>query len=216
MTNTSHTTPEETQRFHGERVEARQRERADTSFFRYNASDHRVSQDETPEEFLARVTGQPSRREQAKLNHAADALFTAILLDIIAHAATEEPETQERITPFDNTNEPPFFKFWEKLNAGLRAAGKPEAGYKAAKTAFDGGETPVGSLTFVGKEWDGLRAVPGRDGQCYYGEFRVVNDDGTIWNVVANKHGLKIAYVSAEEALKSAKLARQHSEGNNG
>lgn len=208
MTNTSHTTPEETQRFHGERVEARQRERADTHFFE-NAQDFRVDLDETPGEFFHRVG------KQAQISRATDALFTAILLDIIAHAALTEPEAQDRIDLIDEANEPPFFKFWAKLNKGLRAAGKPDAGYKAAHIAFEGGETPVGALTFIGKEWDGLRAVPGpgvNGTVSYYGEFREVSDAGTVWRVVANKHGLNIAYVSAEAALVSAQHAKKHSE----
>lgn len=220
MTNTSHTTPEETQRYHGERVEARQRERADAAFFQSPNeffADHRVSLDETPEEFFARIN---KADKQATISlHAGDVFFTALLLDIVAHATAEEPETQDRIDPIDEANVPPFFKFWEKLNKGLRAAGKPEAGYKTAKTAFEGGETPAGALTFVGKEWEGIRAVPGPTScgeASYFGEFREVSDAGTVWRVVANKHGLSIAYVSAEGALRSAKLAKVHAEGNNG
>ena len=204
-------TPEEIQKTHGERVEARQRERA----FR---PDPYVSLDENPGELMARLSKRPTRaEEEAKIKHAADAFLTALLLDLITHDDRPEPAPQDRIDLIDN-NVPPFFRFWQKLNAGLNAAGKPDADHQTAMTAFEGGPTPIGALTFIGKQWDGIRAVPGpghddtRVPMSYYGEFREVSDNGTVWRVVANKHGRNIAYSSVEGALTAAKHAKKHSE----
>lgn len=274
-------TPEETQRLHGERVEARQRERAwdgtsshariqnsnskalEDFYAAISGPDPYVSLDENPGELTARLSG----RQRAK-RAAADTIFTAMLLDIIAHAQSESvagiereinmhataagdetggepaafvnapapggerfpstaellqarytdvaPPTQERIDPIDE-NQPPFFRFWTKLNAGLKAAGKPDADHKTAMTAFEGGPTPVGALTFIGKEWDGIRAVPvqpalpGRLAPAYHGEFRQVSDEGTIWRTVHNHSGPR-EFPSAEGALNGAKHAKKHSE----
>lgn len=110
--------------------------------------------------------------------------------------------------------EPPFLKFWQKLNDERAARGEPEAGYHTAKEAFTGGPTPDGALTFIGKDYDGLRAVPAKphDGhRTYHGEFRQVSDAGTIWRTVHSTHG-PIAYATAEAALYGARHAKLHSE----
>jgi len=105
--------------------------------------------------------------------------------------------------------EPPFLKFWQKLNDERAARGEPEAGYKTAREAFTGGPTPAGALTFIGKKWDGLRAVPA--GMNYYGEFRQVTEDGTVWHVVSDKSGPRV-YMTPEAALDGAAIAKRHSE----
>ena len=110
---------------------------------------------------------------------------------------------------------PDFIAFWAKLNEQRADRGEGEALYREAKLAFSGGETPVGSLTFIGKEWDGLRAIPATSphGKTYHGEFRSVAPDGnSIWNVVSNTTELPIAYATAEAALNGARHARIHAE----
>lgn len=111
---------------------------------------------------------------------------------------------------------PDFLKFWQKLNDDRAAGGHGEALYKEAKLAFSGGETPVGALTFIGKEWEGLRAIPAKtfEGKkTYHGEFRSVAPEGNlIWNVVSNTNCAPIAYANAEAALNGARHARIHSE----
>lgn len=171
------------QKFHGQRVEARQAERE-------------------------------GGRPKTKFSRFDDLFFAALLLDVVAQASYREPASQERIDPIDEVSQPPLFRFWEKLNARLRAAGKPDADYGTAKRAFEGGATPEGALTFIGKKWDGLRAVPvstyHQDKIAYHGEFREVSDNGTVWRTVHNKNG-PISYISPEVALCNARLAREHS-----
>lgn len=153
-----------------------------------------------------------SRRGTETIN---DILFTALLLDVLASAEVKEPEHQERIHSALDA-EPPFFKFWQRLNDALAANGKPEAGYADAKRAFTGGATPVGALTFIGKEWDGLRAVPaepvkylGGTRPVYHGEHREVTGNGTVWHKVRDDNGLPIAYKLPEAALVAAKEANR-------
>lgn len=179
------------QRFHGERVDARQAQR--------NGED------------AARTATIQKAEVVKKLD---ELLFTAILLDILASAGPDEPEPQERIDPIDN-NEPPFFKFWAKLNAGLIASGKSEAGYRQAREAFSGGTTPVGALTFIGKQWDGLRAVPAKPvtelggvRPAYHGEYRIVSDEGTCWHKVVNDDEGPIVYKIPEAAITAAEYVR--------
>jgi hypothetical protein len=105
--------------------------------------------------------------------------------------------------------EPPFLKFWQRLNDERAARGEPEAGYKTARDAFNGGPTPAGALTFIGKKWDGLRAVPA--GSNYHGEFRQVTEDGTVWHVVSDSFGPRV-YTTPEAALGAADTAKRHSE----
>jgi hypothetical protein len=107
--------------------------------------------------------------------------------------------------------EPPFLKFWQKLNDERAARGEPEAGYKIAREAFAGGPTPEGALTFIGKKWDGLRAVPASM-ETYHAEFRQVSaDDGTVWHVVSDHTG-PISFPSPEAALGAALRAKTHME----
>lgn len=111
---------------------------------------------------------------------------------------------------------PDFLKFWQKLNDDRAADGEDEASYGEAKTVFSGGPTPSGALTFIGKEWEGLRAVPAKTHEgrkTYHGEFRSIAAEGnSIWNVVSNTATLPIAYANAEAALSGARHARIHSE----
>jgi hypothetical protein len=128
-------------------------------------------------------------------------------------AAGYHPGVQDRVHSAIDA-EPPFLKFWLRLNEERAARGEGEAFYKEAKEAFLGGPTPVGALTFVGKEWDGVRAVPmkayeGR--KSYRGEFRQVSDNGTVWRTVHSSSG-EIAYASPEAALAGALTAKNHSE----
>jgi hypothetical protein len=112
--------------------------------------------------------------------------------------------------------EPPFLKFWAKLNAKNENDGLPEVFYKEAKEAFLGGPTPLGAMTFVGKDWDGVRAVPSKPVEqlggirpAYQGEYRTVTaDDGTVWRKVTDRNDLPIAYGLPEAALIAAKARR--------
>jgi hypothetical protein len=130
-------------------------------------------------------------------------------------AAGYTPGVQDRIHSAIDVL-PPFLKFWERLNAERAKLGQEEAFYKDAKEAFNGGPTPDGALTFIGKKWDGVRAVPASDVQsrkAYHGEFREVTDNGTVWRVVANTYG-SISYATPEAALGGALLAKVHLEAN--
>jgi hypothetical protein len=141
-----------------------------------------------------------------------DQLFAIFLLDLLTSTPIKEPAPIERIDPIDN-NDPPFFKFWKALNAKLNAAGQADADYGFARKAFAGGETPAGALTFIGKEGEGLRAIPDGTYQglpVYRGEFREVSERGIIWRRVHSSAGA-IAYASAEAALHGAKEAQTHS-----
>lgn len=133
-------------------------------------------------------------------------LFTAFLLDIAAHAA----KVKEQEQPKQAQTEPqtPFFRFWRKLGT--------DVDYGTAKRAFLGGETPVGAMTFIGKQWDGLRAVPsepvtelGGKRPAYHGEYRVVDEEnGTHWVKVTDKHDLPIAFGIPEAAITAAERER--------
>jgi hypothetical protein len=160
----------------------------------------------------ARTKEQNARKALQQLD---ELFFTALLLDLFAAKTTRvEPEHQERVESAIDA-EPPFLAFWRKLNEGLTAAGKSEAAYGDAKRAFLGGPTPVGAMTFVGKEWNGIRAIPsapvnslGGVRPAYHGEYCRVTDHGTIWDKVTNKHDLPIAYALPEAALIAAKDRR--------
>src|ERR1035437_8182386 len=112
-------------------------------------------------------------------------------------------------------HQPPFVRFWAKLNEQRERVGMAELLYKEARELFFGGKTPVGALTFIGKEWDGLRAVPifGRADRTrtYHGEFREVTDAGTVWRSVHGTNGA-IDYNTPEQALNGARHAKKHSE----
>lgn len=103
---------------------------------------------------------------------------------------------------------PPFFNFWQTLNAKRVAAGGVEVGYGEARELFAGGPTPHGALTFIGKEFEGLRAVPVDpvgDKPAYHGEYReVTGDKGTVWHKVLNNDQLPIVYTTPEHAINAA------------
>jgi hypothetical protein len=161
---------------------------------------------------LAQRTEEQNRR---KALHALDELFfTALLADILASGKPKKLDVQDRIHSAIDA-EPPFFKFWQKLNERLAEHGQPEAGYKVAREAFSGGPTPVGALTFIGKQWDGLRAVPaepvkflGGIRPAYHGEYRIVSNEGTVWHKVVNDSELPIVYKLPEAALTAAEHVR--------
>jgi hypothetical protein len=103
----------------------------------------------------------------------------------------------------------PFFKFWLRINDEATSKGHSEVGYGEARKRFDGGATPHGALTFADpKQASGVRAVrqPGMiNGEpIWYGEYRVVTEDGVQWLKVANSNGGIISYTTAEYALNAA------------
>jgi len=191
----------EQQRLHGERVEARQRERNGGTVRPDPLNDldreHRAS------------SSHPTKGDAVVAGILADLVLGAVLAD----AARTFTHLDRIHTAIDA--EPPFLKFWQKLNDERAARGEEEAFYAEAKKAFLGGETPLGALTFIGKEWDGLRAVPaepvtylGGSRPAYHGEYRVVSDAGTVWHKAVNRHDSPIIYALPEAALLGAKLAR--------
>jgi hypothetical protein len=105
----------------------------------------------------------------------------------------------------------PFVKFWRKLNDNRVARGLPELMYGEAKRSFEGGATPDGAITFVGGDWNGLRAVPVNstdDKRTYHGEFRETTAEGNmVWRRVHNEYG-PIAFKTAEAALHGANRAK--------
>ncbi len=168
-------------------------------------------------ESLLRDLGHRPNKEQnahKALKQLDELFFTALLLDLFAAKTTHvEPEHQERVESAIDA-EPPFIAFWRKLNEGLTAAGKSEAVYGDAKRAFLGGPTPVGALTFVGKEWDGIRAVPApkHEGRArYFGEHREVRGDGTVWHRVLHLSDADqpVSFGTPENALAAARKAKQ-------
>jgi hypothetical protein len=71
---------------------------------------------------------------------------------------------------------------------------------------------PVGSLTFIGKDFEDLRAIPAplHDGhRAYHGEFR----HGSVWRTVHSSGGA-ISYASPEAAIFGARNAKNHCERN--
>lgn len=139
---------------------------------------------------LRRAQNKPSR---------GDAIVAGILADLADH-----------IFPQLDIDQPPFINFWANINAARLSAGLPEALYKEARVLFLGGETPVGAMTFIGKQWDGLRAVPVEPVVFlgdYLGEYRIVSDAGTFWHKVTN-HGVPVVFKAPEAAIKAAEKVR--------
>jgi hypothetical protein len=216
-----HTTPEETQRKHGERVEARKRLNGPFEDDILSALGLTERDQLSPElRLLNNILGpsRPARRPGKDIvNDLLGAIIAGDLISTIVAAdkRQREPGFMDRLDTSAMFEEPPFVKFWQKLNDQLKAAGKPEAGFSMAREAFLGGPTPVGAMTFVGKEWDGVRAVPatpvaylGGTRPAYHGEYRSVTDDGTKWLKVVNKHDQPISYALPEAALIAAKDQR--------
>lgn len=181
--------------------------------------------DETLQKILEEITG--GRQKSARLS-AADIIGMLVVAATLEDATRSIPRTladrprqhmDARHLGMDGVLSaidaaPPFLKFWHQLNAERSARCEDEATYKEAREAFQGGPTPDGALTFIGKKWDGLRAVPvgavqGRP--TYHGEFRQVTDNGTIWRTVHSQSG-PIAYATPEAALGGALLAKAHME----
>jgi hypothetical protein len=98
----------------------------------------------------------------------------------------------------------PFHAFWAKRGT---------LDYDTAKRIFSGGATPIGAISFIGKEWDGIRAVPtqpvtflGGHRPAYHGEYRVEQDDGSLsWHKVLNGSDRPISYQIPEAALTAAR-----------
>jgi hypothetical protein len=246
-------TPEETQRRHGERVEARQRERnARPSLF----SAQQPSDDEPFEQFLASLGVNTDALSRRKGRPLIDAIVAAgIVLDLEAHnrllsaqkafetivaslAAGPNDEDADDEADYDDDGyddddgddeldevvdtaaqagdsaltDPPFDRFWKKIN---QTAGHPVSFY-AAREAFHGGPTPIGAITFIGRDFDGIRAVPaepvtylGGKRPAYHGEWRQENPDGSYrWDKVTNSHGNAISYGIPEAALTAARDKR--------
>jgi hypothetical protein len=218
---------DEQRRIHGERVEARQAERRDKNFF----NEDRV----LPEIVVGILADFERQHRNGKVHTDNEIKATASLLadltvaGLVGSLISNDKGRQliEDIAPEIISgkptlpDEPPFIKFWAKLNNGLREEGKPEVGYGAAREAFTGGPTPVGALTFIGKKFDGIRAVPS-DPQAhiggthlgYYGEYREVTEEGTRWHQVLDKHAEKsIVFGTPESALNAALARRDHDHG---
>jgi hypothetical protein len=174
------------QAFHGERVEARQHQ-----------NDPR-----------------PSKGDIVVAAILADLAVGAIIDGIVNGPGRHGVQTQDRIQP--GIDQPPFIEFWADLNERRERLGEPpEALYQEARTLFNGGETPVGAMTFVGKQWDGLRSVPaepvkslGGSRPAYHGEYREVTRHGVKWHKVVNDNDAPIQYKIPEAALCGAEHQR--------
>jgi hypothetical protein len=157
--------------------------------------------------------GSLSRKEIAAL----DALFFSVLLaGIVSSGKTEQRDIQLSI------DQSPFVNFWAKLNEQRARAGMAGLLYEEACTLFTGGETPVGAMTFIGKQWDGLRAVPaepvkflGGSRPAYHGEYRIVSDAGTVWHKVKKNHE-PVVYKIPEAAITAAEEVRNFRRGPHG
>jgi hypothetical protein len=112
---------------------------------------------------------------------------------------------QDRIQP--GIDHGPFLAFWQELNAQREREGRDEVLYKEAKMLFEGGPTPHGALTFIGKEWEGIRAVPyaGK----YHGQYREVTERGTVWHTCKKPSG-PVEFTSVEDALNDAREVRDY------
>lgn len=127
-----------------------------------------------------------------------------------APALNPAPPTQELIgSAIEYHQSHPFMVFWQAL---INERGK-DVGYPEARALFEGGPTPAGALTFIGREFEGLRAIPADPVQgrvSYHGEYREVTVKGVIWHKVRNNSQLPIVYSTVEAALKAAMVYRDH------
>jgi hypothetical protein len=180
---------------------------------------HAVTDDQVAEDFLRKLQGLPTRREEKR----AEALLGLLLLDALAAKDTkidaskldgrETGDETGGIKPTDGDETvgvkagplSPFEAFWSK---------RQTLNYGQAKRLFSGGETPIGAITFIGKEWDGIRAVPAKPveylgGQrpIYHGEFRIENSDGSLtwFKVLSTTNGEPLSYPIPEAALTAAR-----------
>lgn len=177
----------EQQRRHGQRVEARQAQNRDN---------------------------RPSAAAKAAVGDLlAGLLIGAAIEDMLGSIAQDPPSHQDRIQP--GIDQPPFIEFWADLNKQREWDGKPEALYKEARSLFNGGETPIGAMTFIGKQWDGLRAVPskpvtylGGERPAYHGEYREVTRLGVKWHKVLTINGDPVSYQIPEAAVNAAEYQR--------
>jgi hypothetical protein len=199
----------ETQRFHGERVEARQRERAAHA----SGKPKRTIFDDVVDSVIADIIG---GKPKTAAQRTAEALADMVIFGALASGAERpyHPTHMDRIQP--GIDQPPFVKFWAALNASREARGDPEALYKEARTLFSGGETPVGAMTFIGKQWDGLRAVPaqpvkflGGERPQYHGEYRETSERGVIWHKVGGNEMPEVFKIP-EQAITAAERVRNY------
>ena len=184
--------PTQTQKAHGERVEARQRERAEGLKREAEVAEAR-------------------KRETKSKDEDVDALI-GLFMDIVLHDALHSLFTPGKLAARQAEAPLPkevveFTDFWEGLNAHCRAAGRPEPLYGEARELYLGSKTPQGALTFVGKPGDGIRAVPA--GKGYYAEYHVSTPNGSIWRKVRQDitpHSPTRVFDLAEHALASAAI----------
>jgi hypothetical protein len=233
-----HPDPKEVQRKHGERVEARQAERAwdgSSSHARVLKTGAEAAAIEALLKNLGLTAGKRTladrSEEQAKRKalQALDGLFFAALLDDLVSSGRPKALRHLGMEGIHSAidAQPPFLKFWGKLNDHRAEQGLDELRYNEAKELFLGGKTPVGALTFIGKEWDGVRAIPGQnydglraipgqnyDGlRAYTGQFRETQSNGSvIWRPVHNSSGV-VSYASPEAALEGAARAKRYAAG---
>lgn len=137
--------PSPAQKLHGERVEARQRERADQSFF----TKGKAAGDETG--------GSPAADAKAVAR-----MFDELMAAIVVVGILSELETSIKSKPAASDPKFDFGDFWQHFNEERKAAGKPEANYGEAREAFKSRRRPdaTNALTFVGRRGVGIRAVP--------------------------------------------------------
>lgn len=188
-----HRSPSETQRTHGERVEARQAQRRV-----WDGTDAH-----------ARVLN------AAKGDDAFKAHFHRMMpfySDYVKDVAGGDPYWSKRAPSYQEWEDHQAAKadglfFLALLERLIASAPK-----KAADPAPVVEETaPLGALTFIGKKWDGLRAVPatpvqylGGSRPAYHGEYRERTEHGIVWHKVANGAAKVISYALPEAALVAA------------
>ncbi len=221
----------ETQRLHGERVEARQRQNDERPATGHSdpLSDldrsHRAStkSDLALRLILNDLIGGNPNGAAAKTVDLIGSLLVEDAVNKTVRTLADRPRVPSNFLGMDGIHSAidadlPFLTFWAKLNDERAARGEGEARYREAKEAFNGGATPSGALTFIGKDWDGTRAIPAAPvagHKAYRGEFRQKTKDGnTVWRVVANNTDGPISYGTPEAALEGARRAKSHSEIN--
>lgn len=169
------------------------------------------------DEILEAILGGGKLRGPSQEEAETEALFGILLIDALINARPKSQARPDNTGPAtgDETGGvkptapqksalPPFETFWSQ---------RQHLNYGEAKKLYAGGETPVGAITFVGKEWDGIRAVPakpvaylGGARPAYHGQFRVANLDGShTWRTVINQNDDAISYQIPEAALTAAR-----------
>jgi hypothetical protein len=178
--------PSPAQKLHGERVEARQRERADQSFF----TKGKAAGDETG--------GSPAADAKA-VARMFDELMGAILIIGVLSELEAASKPKPKPAPFQ------LGDFWLQLNEERKAAGKPEANYGEAREAFLARRRPdpTNAITFAGRRGVGIRAVPTL-GNKYTSDF---TDRSGNWSPVGGALRPTL-FDTAEAALTAAGLGK--------